>query len=1539
METTNQKEAEKANAIYEDDDGYFNDFEMMVGSERLNSEDWEERQKSFDQTGSGNIRKSTEEFLKMKRDEFWESHKESIEETRMINQLAEYHEQLQLIRKMEQEQKAEELRQQKQYQQQQQLLRKQQAFKAQQQQQQQQQTQNQPNIQQLQQLMANIQNALQQLQVQYAQHQQKIQQQFEPVVVSLTNAMQNAKQENNSQKMQQLQIQQAQTEQEFQKQIAMLQQQFAPQIQQLQLNAANVQQAYQQQLHQQQLHQQQQLNQQQLHQSSQIKKKDRDIPVFIPSQQSNTNNKMDTIQENQVPIINQNEKQSAPFIVDEHDVNIEDDAKLNRRTSRGDNDEVLNGDNDNANIIIKDQLNRNETIINRDENMSRSNSNLSHKSGKTVSDKTNNKQRVTSQSITSQKSNNSITKSPVTTIASNMISPSISPMKLSHSAHTSPVTMPTNNMTQHRVPNLSFNSQLPPTINTSSNNNNSNCNNTPPNSLPTTPIPGLPSLADISRTPELKPQGQKKKKRKKTKRGINSNDGIRSLPNSPFNASTKKLKPKMNINAKSNPMGPMSDNILSPLILNEQTNNGNCNNPYKHINDHPLMINNNNNNNNNNREISDSQKSHSTTIRNEEKDDEEEDDDDGLSSSSSSESEEEEEDDDEKSMRSIMTQSDRMTSRSRKDSNNSMYSYSSMSTVFTGVHDGNLLANNSVYLSKMSNEQYNKMEVVNDIKSLWLQVFSIPLLFTIMTTIIICWLSRYSHNNTNNELGGLLLGITIFNMIGHLAIKGMTSTLSSVCDQVYSANCKPLVGIQLQRMMGFSIIITMPFVMITMQGFAYSMDMFSQPKDTLIYMHQLIDYSMFIIPPLTMFYVFQRYLQGSHVLHVNGYVAVCLIVSIAIELALLTIYQNVNSFKQKTDIYTIIIISYIVGYFILFIAFTAAINIYKLHSETFIFKTTIKHLLSVRKWCKYLNNGIYRTALLFCNYWYFDFMIIMAGVQGLHQLIAFGILCNIYHIICSIISASEFVAKSLIFRGLLHSSIEYAKDAWKYTTFFGFFLSVIIGGVFFLLRENISKCCTKNENIQQLMNNSWLYLYILIICNGIKYGLVGGAQAMGYVKLVSSINLFSFYIITIPVSVWCATLYKDQLSGLHPIYLSILLGNIICIISLLIFRIYINWNRELQLFTLRAHNQAQSMQKSVEAVHIQLQHYKSQIYHHRHPQNYHHHHHHHHKHHHKHHKKSKHHKHHKKSKHNKYKSSHHHHHQHQHQHQHQRKHWMNKIPLQQQSQIGSTTFGATSINSSSNSFGRMNVMPLNRQRTNETLGTINSATTTRTTTCLQCSLDIPNCKCIIHRYGEPQQPQHQHQYLKTHRVRHDLKQYKQQNIRKRRTIWHDLFDALKKYCCCCLFDGCCCDCRGGCCQEWWYYFCGCCCSDSYLRDDYNHHSIQQQQQQQAQHGGYNMYAPHQSFNPRRATHDTHSSTPYSNYALDLNNSKYEIIQNEYDDGGAIKLEINDNHHNNNNNELKHSLISNNSFAGAGADYLKHSVSQFDPNGNQYMMRS
>ena len=307
-----------------------------------------------------------------------------------------------------------------------------------------------------------------------------------------------------------------------------------------------------------------------------------------------------------------------------------------------------------------------------------------------------------------------------------------------------------------------------------------------------------------------------------------------------------------------------------------------------------------------------------------------------------------------------------------------------MSTVFTGVHDGALLANK--YLSKME-PRYNKMEVLKDIKSLWFQVFPTPLLMTLVLTLTITWISKFGGDT--DKLAGFLLGIAVFNMIGHLMVKGMSSTLSSLCDQLYAANCKPLIGIQLQKMMGFAIVIIIPLVSGTMQIVALGLEVFwTDYEDAINAMHKVVNYCMFAVPPLTMFYIFQRYLQGSHTLHIHKYTAICGVGAIIFQSVILVVLQT--SFDSALDSLSVVLISLITSYWMLLAVFIVIINIYKLHSETYIFRTSWKHLCCVWKWGQYLNHGFYRSALLFCDHWYFDFAIILAANQGINELIAFS---------------------------------------------------------------------------------------------------------------------------------------------------------------------------------------------------------------------------------------------------------------------------------------------------------------------------------------------------------------------------------------------------------------------------------------------------------------------------------------------------------------------------------------------------------------------
>eukprot|EP01084_Bolivina_argentea_P316409 548448_1 len=109
-----------------------------------------------------------------------------------------------------------------------------------------QQQQQQPTLQQLQCLLSQIQQNCVQLQVHYTQQTQIVRQNFQPFVVNVTTQLKKAIKSNDTDKIQQLQVQQQNIQQEFEQQIRMLQQQYTIQTQQLQANQLSVKTAIQQ---------------------------------------------------------------------------------------------------------------------------------------------------------------------------------------------------------------------------------------------------------------------------------------------------------------------------------------------------------------------------------------------------------------------------------------------------------------------------------------------------------------------------------------------------------------------------------------------------------------------------------------------------------------------------------------------------------------------------------------------------------------------------------------------------------------------------------------------------------------------------------------------------------------------------------------------------------------------------------------------------------------------------------------------------------------------------------------------------------------------------------------------------------------------------------------------------------------------------------------------------------------------------------------------------------------------------------------------
>lgn len=573
LSPTMEMDREGSKSANEDDDDVVS---------KMNSEEWGEHVRQYQTSrqsasGSGQFRKSTEEHLQMKRDEFWATHKESIEENRMINELAEYHEQIKLMQQIKEEEeaaaKAEALRQ---SQIRHDLTHAQQRSN--------------PSPEQLQLSLQQIDQMLQQLPSMLQQTLQSLQQSVAPMVTQLTNQLNEAKANNDNAKIQQFQLQQQAVQQQFQAQWAAYHQQYNDQVQQLKVNRLNTQNALQRALSSQ----------------RQVSVQSNNTPEYVPSfmRQSDeegspntshtTTDQHDSGDQRDKHILNKNrmftineddthslsKKSQTPYIVDtaedaQHGHNTS--SGLTRRLSKGDNDEVLNESLHSVPIpstTLHVSRSNGSSCASVAHSVTHSNHGLTLVIPPMEEKLSRSASRVTSQSISSQNTQNTLRSSHQSHHSHQSVSksltpnapspPSISPMKLSHhesSPNDHPFKPPV-------VPSMMGLTQ----------------------SLPTTPVQTpagrvrLQSLAEISRislTPEFKAQQKRKtpnSRTNKTQTGVaykgrngrnGRNDGVsgvQSLPNSPRysrraeNDSNRKIPiPRSKATGR-----------VSPLILNGQ---------------------------------------------------------------------------------------------------------------------------------------------------------------------------------------------------------------------------------------------------------------------------------------------------------------------------------------------------------------------------------------------------------------------------------------------------------------------------------------------------------------------------------------------------------------------------------------------------------------------------------------------------------------------------------------------------------------------------------------------------------------------------------------------------------------------------------------------------------------------------------------------------------------------------------------------------------------------------------------------------------
>merc|ERR1719206_1634118 len=189
----------------------------------------------------------------------------------------------------------------------------------------------------------------------------------------------------------------------------------------------------------------------------------------------------------------------------------------------------------------------------------------------------------------------------------------------------------------------------------------------------------------------------------------------------------------------------------------------------------------------------------------------------------------------------------------------------------------------------------------------------VPALQRAMSTLCVLWL-YLTAQTSKDEQGALLLALAVFELTAQTLSRGMTSTLSAICDRLYSANCAPLIGVQIQRMAGFVVSVVIPLLVLLVESATFALvhiladaDEFTQ---TVAHLHTAVHCTVLVVPPLTVMSLLQRYLEGAHIARARTYVTISLVVALSIQIIIL----SAGTFWWRVDAFPLVLAAFVTAH-------------------------------------------------------------------------------------------------------------------------------------------------------------------------------------------------------------------------------------------------------------------------------------------------------------------------------------------------------------------------------------------------------------------------------------------------------------------------------------------------------------------------------------------------------------------------------------------------------------------------------------------------
>ncbi|CAH6723514.1 ethionine resistance-conferring protein 1 [[Candida] jaroonii] len=410
---------------------------------------------------------------------------------------------------------------------------------------------------------------------------------------------------------------------------------------------------------------------------------------------------------------------------------------------------------------------------------------------------------------------------------------------------------------------------------------------------------------------------------------------------------------------------------------------------------------------------------------------------------------------------------------------------------------------------------------------------SIPLVLTFLLQNSLSTISVVSVGHLGaTELAAVSMGAMTANITGYATIQGIATALDTLCPQAFGAQRYHLVGGYFQKCTALIFTVMLP-ILFLWSFFGYEVICLLVPdKETAKLSAEYLKYLVPGIPAYILFECGKRFLQAQGVYHISTYVLFIAAPS--------NVFMNFF-FVSKIG-YIGAPVAVAINYWIMAIGLLIGTLYFVKPEQT---SSGLSPLvcwggLDLKKafssWRKLLGLAIPGLVMIEAEFLAFEILTLMASYLGTVALAAQSVGSTMASLTYQVPFAIGIAASTRIANYLGAGLSGPAEVATKVALVFGLFISIFNFIVLFTFDRQIADIFTDDEEVIATIQEVMWLIALMQVSDAMNANSAGCLRGQGQTKIGGYVNLFSYYVVGIPLSIYIS-FYSPWKGSLHGLWI------------------------------------------------------------------------------------------------------------------------------------------------------------------------------------------------------------------------------------------------------------------------------------------------------------------------------------------------------------------------------------------------------------------